>query len=76
MIEIYLEDKIIRSVTFKAPYEHPESPIEVAQAIELTRIHPSIKSIVECLDARAILYVPLNLHEPSYNHRCLHVMFT
>ena len=76
LIDVYLEDGIVTSVALKEPYEHPESPIEVAQAIGLIRSDPNLKTAVEGLEASGILRVPMNPHGPSYKHRCMHIMFT
>jgi hypothetical protein len=76
LIEVILKDKEIDCVELKDPHEHPESPLEMVQAIELARSHPDIKPEVQGLDASAILRVPLDPHGPSYKHRCMHVMFT
>ena len=76
LIEVYLEDKCIQSVSLREPNAHPESWVEVAQAIGLARSDPEIKSATEGLDAGGILYVPMDPHGPSFKHRCIHVMFT
>ncbi len=76
LIEAYVEDGVVTSVRMGESYQHPEAPVEMAQAIALARVHPDIKDVVESLSAHAILRVPMDPSAPSYRHRCLLVMFT
>jgi hypothetical protein len=76
LIEVYLENKIVVSVSIMEPYEHPETPIEVVQAIGIIKSIRELRSIIEDLEGNGILRVPLDPHGPSYKHRCIHVIFT
>jgi hypothetical protein len=76
LVEVCVEDETAVSVRLKAPHEHPESPIEMAQAIALARGAPAIREQVDGLTAHAILQVPDDPHSTSYMHRCILVMFT
>ena len=76
LIEIYLENKIVVSVTILEPHEHPESTIEIVQAVGLIESNPEFRSKIEGLEGNAILRIPMDPHGPSYRHRCMHVMYT
>jgi hypothetical protein len=76
LIEAFVEDGVVTSVRCGEPYEHPESPVEMAQAIGLASAHPQIRDKVKGLAAHAILRVPLDPSVPNYKHRCLLVMYT
>lgn len=76
LIEAIVDDGVVTSVRYGEPYEHPEAPVEMAQAIGLASAHPQIKEKVEGLAAHAILRVPMDASVPNYRHRCLLVMYT
>ena len=76
LIEVLLENGAVCSVAINETHEHPESPVEMAQAIAIARAHPELSKFVDWMDAHAILRVRLDPHAPGYRHRCMHVMFT
>jgi hypothetical protein len=76
LIEACVDDEKVTSVSFKQPHEHPESPIEMAQAIALARAHPELGAKVKDLQAHAILQVCDDLRNASFGHRSMLVMFT
>ncbi|MGW3911478.1 hypothetical protein ACWEBX_08100 [Streptomyces sp. NPDC005070] len=76
VVEVAISGETVVSVTLKEPWEHPESPTEMATAIDLIASHPDYGPIVAGLTGHAILRVPNAPHEHSNGHRCLNVMFT
>lgn len=76
LIEIYLENKVVVSVSIREPHEHPESRIEIVQAMGIIESNPELQSKIKGLEGNAILRVPSDPHGPSYNHRCMHVIYT
>ncbi|MFC4464653.1 hypothetical protein ACFPH6_08800 [Streptomyces xiangluensis] len=76
IIEVKISGEAVSGIEFKAPWHHPESPTEMATAIELVTSHPEHGQAVAGLIPHAILRVPDAPNEPSNGHRCLHVMFT
>jgi hypothetical protein len=76
LVDVYLENGVVVERRCGEPWQHPASAAEVAQAIQIARAHPDLRSAVAKLDGHAILRVPDEPHQPSYRHRCMHVMFT
>ena len=74
LIEACVVDDRVTSVAIRDAHEHPESPVEMAQAIGLARSDPAIADLVREMDAHAILQVPEDTE--SAGHRCMLVMFT
>jgi hypothetical protein len=76
LIVVTVDDGVVSDVRTGQSHQHPEAPVEVAQAIGVARSDPRLKTLVDGLLAHAILYVPSDPASPGYGHRCLHVMFT
>jgi hypothetical protein len=76
LIEVYVENGVACRVRLGEAHQHPESPIEMAQAIALARGVPEIEEATRSLSAHAILQIPPRNHGPSNGHRCMLVMFT
>ncbi|PLP97417.1 hypothetical protein CYJ10_26590 [Cupriavidus pauculus] len=76
LIEVTVDDGTVSKIRVGESFQHPEAPIEMAQAIGLARAHPKIRGCVAHLEAHAILSVPMDASAPSYRHRCLLVIFT
>jgi hypothetical protein len=76
LIEVAVDDGAVSGIRVGESFQHPEAPVEMAQAIGLARAHPAIRNCVANLDAHAILSVPMDASAPNYRHRCLLVIFT
>lgn len=76
LIEVTVDDGAVSKIRTGESFQHPEAPIEMAQAIGLARAHPKIRGSVPHLEAHAILSVPMDASAPNYLHRCLLVIFT
>lgn len=76
LLEVTVEGDTVTKIRIGESFQHPEAPIEMAQAIGLARAHPKIRHCVADLEAHAILSVPMDASAPNYKHRCLLVMFT
>jgi hypothetical protein len=76
LVDVRISGNTVAAVEAREPWAHPESPAEMARAIELVRSHPQHGLHVTGLEAHAILRVPTDTKSPSYRHRCMHVMFT
>ena len=76
LIEVLVLCSEVISVNRLKPFEHPESPLEMAQAISLARAHPELGPATSKLEAHAILRVPPASDPDCSAHRCILVMFT
>lgn len=76
MIDVRVENDRVTSVDERGIHEYPESPHEMAVAIELARLHPDLRDEVRDLVGHAILRVSSDLRDPSVVRRCMWVMFT
>jgi hypothetical protein len=76
VIDVRIAGNAVESVTAKEPWEHPESPSEMAAAIDIVKNHPDHAPHIAGLQAHAILRVPSDTKNAGYRHRCMHVMFT
>ena len=76
MLVVSVQGAEVTKIDFREPWQHPETPLEMTQAINLARAHPDLKDAVNGLDAHAILRVFLDAASPIYRHRCMDVMFT
>jgi hypothetical protein len=76
MMDVLVEDDVVTSVDERGVHEYPESPQEIASAIEIARSHPALRDLVRDLVGHAILRVPIDEAEPSVARRCMWVMFT
>ena len=75
LIDVQMRDGQVERVTKQPSHAHPEAPVEMAQAVTIARNDPKLKSLVQKLDARAILQTP-DPSSPYKDDRCLLVMFT
>ncbi|GGW87837.1 hypothetical protein [Streptomyces galilaeus] len=76
IIDVRISGNSVESVTTKEPWEHPESPSEMAAAIDMVKNHPKHAPHIVGLQAHAIVRVPNDPKIASYRHRCMYVMFT
>lgn len=76
LINIYIEDGLVTAVEKGLPWQHPESPMEITQAIGLARSHHELRDAVTNLEGHAILSMGESASEPGQCNRRLHVMFT
>jgi hypothetical protein len=76
LIDVCVENDQVVSVDERGIHEYPESPHEMATAIDLARWHPDLRDAVRDLDGHAILRVPSDPRDPSVARRCMWVMFT
>jgi hypothetical protein len=76
MVDVCVENDQVTSVDQRGIHEYPESPHEMATAIELARLHPDLRDEVADLIGHAILRVPSESRDLSVERRCMWVMFT
>jgi hypothetical protein len=76
MLDIRVDNDQVVSLDERGVHEYPESPHEMACAIELARLHPDLRDEVRNLVGHAILRVPSGFRDPSPPRRCMWVMFT
>jgi hypothetical protein len=76
LIDVRVENDQVTSVDERGLHEYPESPHEMATAIDLARSHPDLRDAVRDLDGHAILRVSADRRHPSVMRRCMWVMFT
>jgi hypothetical protein len=76
LVNVLLVDAHVIRVELGEPWAHPESPIEMAQAIHLVASDPDHAEHVAGLEANAILRVPLNPELPGHRHRCIFLTYT
>lgn len=73
-VEVRLRDGTVLAAEKKDSYYHPESAIEMTQAISLAGQDPRLKDKIAGLEASAILQIPPDDH-PLFGHRLIWVMF-
>lgn len=76
LVDVFLTNGILDRVVNGLSHQHPETAMEVAQAVAMVRADPILGLKVKGLVGQGILRVPPNRDSPSYRHRCIHVIFT
>lgn len=76
LYEVTVQDDVVSGVEPRGIHEYPESPGEMATAIELARADPVLGPEVRDLDSHAILRPSTLPDDPSTKRRCMWVMFT
>jgi hypothetical protein len=76
LYEVTVQDDRVTAVEPRGIHEYPESPGEMAMAIELARGDPLLGPEVWGLDGHAILRPSTLPDDPSTKRRCMWVMFT
>lgn len=76
LIDVRIENDKVASVDERGIHEYPESPQEMATAIDLARSHPDLRDEVRDLEGHAILSVSPDPRDPSVLLRGMWVMFT
>jgi hypothetical protein len=76
LIDVFLTNGVVDELVQGLAHQHPESAMEVAQAIAIARGHPELVTRVKELVPQGILRVPTQPGSLSYGHRCIEVFFT
>ena len=76
LIDVYLTNGAVDDLVQGLAHQHPESAMEVAQAIAIARSHPELVTQVKELVPKGILRVPTHPETVSCGHRCIEVFFT
>jgi hypothetical protein len=75
LADVYLRNGTIERVAIGGAHQHPESAMEVRQAIAVARSHPELRARVTELEAHGILRVPTAPASAACGHRCIEVFF-
>jgi hypothetical protein len=76
LVDVFLINGAVDEVVQGLAHQHPESAMEVAQAIAIALSHPELVTRVKELVPQGILRVPTHLQSVSRGHRCIEVFFT
>lgn len=76
LIDVFLTNGAVDEIVQGLAHQHPESAMEVAQAIAIARSHPELVTRVKELVPQGILRVPTHPQSVSCGHRCIEVFFT
>jgi hypothetical protein len=76
LIDVLLINGAVDDIVEGLAHQHPESAMEVAQAIAIARSHPDLMTQVKELVPQGILRVPTHFQSLSCGHRCIEVFFT
>ncbi len=76
LVDVFLTNGAVDELVQGLAYQHPESAMEVAQAIAIARSHPELVTRVKELVPQGILRVPTRPESIGCGHRCIEVFFT
>lgn len=76
LLDVFLTNGAVDEIVQGLAHQHPESAMEVAQAIAIARSHPELGKLVKELVPQGILRVPTHPQSVSRGHRCIEVFFT